>query len=150
MNGFTPVIISLEMSEDAFAQRIDAGLSGLDINKIYDTKKKELVSSIKNQASQRKGDLFIKQFPTGGATVNDIKSYLHELTIRGYKPGPIYVDYLNILKPTYLEKDSNLYTRNKRISEELRALSFEYETPVISAIQLTTEGMQIAVNELNY
>ena len=36
--GYSPVMFTLEMSEDAFGQRFDSIFTGLDINRIYSTK----------------------------------------------------------------------------------------------------------------
>jgi hypothetical protein len=47
MMGYNVVLFTLEMSQDSTAQRFDSILSGLDINRIYTTKKSELVTKLK-------------------------------------------------------------------------------------------------------
>lgn len=150
LKGFNSVFFSMEMAQDEVAKRFDASFTGLDINRIYDVKKNDLIHSLKEYKNREKGSIFIKQFPTGIATVNDLRSYLYELQMRGYSWDCVYVDYLNIMSPTVKEGDGNLYTKVKRISEELRALSFDFKGfPIVSATQLNREGMRERFQNLN-
>jgi len=152
LNNINVVLLTLEMSEDAFAQRFDSILSGYDINKIYTHDEikvktyKELVALSKNNDL---GKLFIKQFPTGNASVQDYRIYIRELKMRDWTPDILYVDYINLMKPSYNSK-GDLYTDVKKISEELRALSFEFEIPVISVSQLNRIGAQVGFEEVSF
>jgi len=142
LHGHNVVLLTLEMSEDMFAQRFDSIYSNLDINRIYisEKHKNKLVKSLKEIRNQEgRGNLYIKQFPTGAASVIDFKIYLRELIIRDIKLAVIYVDYINLMKAAY-KKYGDLYSSVKTIAEELRALSFEFETPVVSVSQLNREG----------
>jgi replicative DNA helicase len=146
------VILTLEMSEDMFAQRFDAIYSNLDINRIYSNKEttRELIKKLKRlKDNENRGNLFIKQFPTGEATRNDFRKYLKELLLRDIKISIVYVDYINLMKPSYKEK-GDMYSDIKRISEELRALSFEFNVPVISVSQLNREGGLLHFSDLNF
>ena len=152
MRGNDVVLVSLEMSEDEFAQRFDSIFSLLDINKMYREKKislqlKKRLEEIKLTGGR--GNLFIKQFPTGKATVNDYRKYLRELLIRGIKPKVFMCDYINLMKPTYKTK-GDMYTDVKSIAEELRALSFEFMLPVVSVSQLNREGMKVTFEEVDF
>ena len=69
--------------------------------------------------------------------------------MRGIPIHLIYVDYINLMKPSYTSKN-DLYSDVKKISEELRALSFEFKCPVISVTQLNREGMRINLQELDF
>ena len=136
MHGHNVAYLSLEMSEDELAKRVDAQLTKLDINRIYDSKRKEFVSTLKTIKTGNEGKLFIKQFPTGTASVNDFRSYLYELQMRNIDLECIFVDYLNIMKPTTRSGDGNLYTDVKKIGEELRAMSYIFKCPTVSATQV--------------
>lgn len=151
LHGHNVALISLEMSEDMFAQRFDAIFSTLNINRIYfhdETKSKFLmkIKDVKN--TEGRGNLFIKQFPPGTASINDYRIYLKELQIRDLTPDVIYVDYINLMRPAGKSK-GELYSDVKRIAEELRALSYEQNRPVISVSQLNREGMSIDFNDVN-
>ena len=152
LRGHNVALMTLEMSENAFAQRFDGIYSSLDINRMYtiaDTKQKLITKLRELKANTDRGDLYIKQFPTGEASVLDFKIYLRELLMRGIKVGIIYADYINLMKTAY-KVENNMYSTVKRISEELRALSFEFEVPVVSVSQLNREGSFVGFEEINF
>lgn len=149
-HGYNVIYLTLEMSEDEVAKRVDSQLTLLDINRIYDTKKKEFLSSLKTCKVGNEGLFLIKQFPTGTANVNQFRSYLYELQMRNIKIDCVYVDYLNIMKPSVASGDGNLYTDVKRIGEELRALSYIIGCPIITATQVNRGGMNLDVGELSF
>lgn len=150
MHGHNVAYLSLEMSEDELAKRVDAQLTKLDINRIYDSKRKEFVSTLKTIKTGNEGKLFIKQFPTGTASVNDFRSYLYELQMRGIELECIFVDYLNIMKPTAGSGDGNLYTDVKKIGEELRAMSYIAKCPIVSATQVNRQGLNSEIGEITF
>jgi len=144
LHGYNIVLLTMEMSEDAFAQRFDSILSCMDINKIYRTDS-NIISLYRKlrevKATDGRGELFIKQFPTGDASVLDYKAYIRELQMRGVRVDAIYVDYINLIKPSSRShKGVDLYVDVKRVAEELRALGFTFNVPVISVSQLNRPG----------
>lgn len=152
LNGHNVALLTLEMSEDMFAQRFDSIYSMLDINRIYMSRryKRNLMSKLKDiKETENRGELFIKQYPTGNASVLDFRIYLRELILRGVNIDIVYVDYVNLMKAAY-KVDNNMYSTVKRISEELRALSFEFKCPVVSVSQLNREGTFVNFNELDF
>lgn len=150
MNGHNVVYLSLEMAEDELGKRVDAQLTKLDINRIYDTKRKEFLTNIKNVKTGKEGRLIFKQFPTGTASVNDFRSYLYELQMRDIAIDCIYVDYLNIMKPTSSSGDGNLYTDVKKIGEELRAMTYLFKCPIVTATQTTRAGITSQIGEISF
>jgi len=152
LNGWNVVLASLEMSEDAFAQRFDAIFSMYDINKLYKDSqvRKKLPSALdKVKGTSGRGNLWIKQYPTGKATVEDFRKYIRELTMRGLNPQIFICDYMNLMKPAYKSK-GDMYNDVKTISEELRAMSFEFKMPIISVSQLNREGMNIPFEQVDF
>jgi hypothetical protein len=151
LHGHNVVLLTLEMSEDMFAQRFDSIYSLLDINRMYfGDNKKELAKRLKKvKDNKNKGQLLIKQFPTGAASVKDFRVYLRELTIRDIYPSIVYVDYINLMKPAMV-KELGLYSTVKTIAEEIRALSFEFKIPFISVSQLNREGTFVGFEELDF
>lgn len=145
LNGHNVALFSMEMSEDAFAQRFDSSFTGLDINRIYTSKThtKKMIEKLKSIKKMKRGNLFIKQYPTGQACVNDFRMYLRELEMRGIKIDIIYCDYLNIMRPDDSSSGTDLYNKAKSIAEELRALSFEFKAPVVSVSQLNRIGSHL-------
>lgn len=152
MMGYNVALLTLEMSEDAFSQRMDGIFSCLDINRIYssETYKRRLIQKLKEtKEKENRGILRIKEFPTGRASVIDFKSYLRELKLRDFNADIVYVDYVNLMKAT-MKSDRNMYEAVKIISEELRALSFDFKIPVVSVSQLNREGTFVNFKELDF
>lgn len=154
LHGYNIVLLTLEMSEDAFAQRFDSIYTTMDINKIYrsDSNIIELYRKLKEiKNTEGRGDLYIKQFPTGEASVLDYKAYVRELQMRGIGVDAIYVDYINLMKPSdSYKKGVDLYVDVKRVAEELRALGFTFNVPVISVSQLNRPGTLTDFRDLSY
>lgn len=140
--GKFPVIITLEMCEDVYAQRIDAHISKVDINHIKTNleKVKSDVEKIKSKFPE--SDLVIKEFPPDSISCNHIKTYIDKLIVtKKRKPDIIIIDYTNLLIPDgHIEKDSNSYTKIGKVSRQMRALSYHYEIPVVSASQVNRSG----------
>jgi replicative DNA helicase len=141
LKGHTVVMMSLEMSQEMYAQRYDGIYSGLNINRMYLDKdlRFALIKSLSKKAIENKGKLFVKELPTGKASVNDFRIYLRELTMRGIKPDILFCDYMNLMKPSYRAK-KDMYSDVKEIAEELRALGLEFNCPIMSVSQLNREG----------
>ncbi len=141
-NGVKVGLATLEMSNDMYAQRFDANLTNLDINRIYINKtlKGKFLKSIKEiKSNVGKGALYIKEYPTGQASVNDFRIWLRELAMRDKLPDIFYCDYISLMKPEGKSK-GDLYSDGKSISEELRALGFEFDIPVVSVAQINRTG----------
>jgi replicative DNA helicase len=151
LNGHNVGLISLEMSEIAFSQRFDSIFSLLDINRMYlSSNRKKLMDKLKElKENEKRGELFIKQFPTGEASVNDLKRYLRELVIRKTPLDILYVDYINLMKSAS-NKEDGMYMKVKRVAEQLRALSFEFKIPVVSVSQLNREGSFVGFEEVDF
>lgn len=153
IRGKNVAIFSLEMSQDAYAQRHDAIFSKIDINRMYtsSSNRKTLIKRlVELKKDKDRGYLVIKQFPTGEASTNDFMAYLNEMKMRGYEFDVIFVDYLNLMRSTKPYKTGDLYGKVKSISEELRAMSYSLNgTPVISASQLNRDGSVLDFDSVN-
>ena len=141
--GRNVLYISMEMAEHMVAKRIDANLLDVSMDDIDDgiITYSSYKSRMENLNKKGLGKLIIKQFPTGGASVNHIEALLNELwTKRQWKPDVIIVDYLGIMASSRIKQYSeNSYTLVKAIAEELRGLAINHNVAVWSAAQ-TTRG----------
>jgi len=152
LRGHNPVLLTLEMSEDAFAQRFDAMFSLRDINRIYTVRDitSEMVKKLKAlKEMEGRGSLFIKQYPAGTANVQDFRIYLRELLMRGIEPSIVYVDYLQLMKALARTADASMYTKGKIVSEELRALSFEFKIPVVTLSQVKPQAGREGIHDID-
>lgn len=138
--GLSVVVISLEMSEDVYAQRFDAHISKEDINHLNDCEDRAIENIKKFYKEHPSSNLYIKEYPPKSVTSNDIRAYLESLRANGHKFDAIIIDYLNLVKSSNRQAD-NMFLDGLDVSEKLRAISYEFKAPVISAIQTNTEGM---------
>jgi len=136
--GLTTVLISLEMPEMMYAKRISSHLSKIPIKDIQQ-QISSLEAYFKDASESRKRKLIIKEFPPKSITVAGVKAYLESLVKAGIKPDVLVIDYLGLLKAS---SGDNSYEQGKVASEELRALSYFFNMPVVSAIQTNREGME--------
>jgi hypothetical protein len=134
--GFNVVYFSLELDEDHAALKMDAMLTGRST--------REVVRQISDSAlaikmkSKKAGRLVVKRYPEGGTNVNDFRAYLKEFEIiHGVKPDAIIIDYLDLLHPIDRRIDvSNLFIKDKFVSEEIRALMHEMSAFGATASQM--------------
>lgn len=141
MRGVNVALATLEMSQDMYAQRFDANFTNLDINRIYHnpTIKPQFIKNIGDIKKQAQGNLWIKEYPTGKATVSDFRRWLRELIIRGFPIDIFFCDYISLMKSEY-KNSGDMYKDGKAISEELRALGFEFKIPVVTVAQINRAG----------
>ncbi len=138
LDGKKAIYYSLEMKEEKIGHRFDAALNNIPLKYVteYVDKIRETSEYIKNKG----GDLFIKEFPTGTASVNTLRAHLQALEREhGIKPDVIFVDYADIMKSTseYSERRYNLTS----IYECLRALAMEINIPIWTATQANRDAI---------
>ncbi len=131
--GKNVVIISLEMSELMYACRVASDLSTIPIANLKD-ETVSLARTINNIGAQpTNGKILIKEFPPNTITAQQVDSYIKTVQLQGIHIDAIILDYINLLKGSM---NSNLYERIKTASEEVRALTYKFNCPIITATQL--------------
>ena len=142
LQGKNVLYITLEMAEEKIAERIDANLLNIPIQKLSDFPKVMFEKKIKSLAKKTQGKLIIKEYPTASAHVGHFKSLINDLALkRSIRPDIIFVDYLNICASQRCKGSIvNSYTYVKAIAEELRGLAVEANVPIVSATQTTRSG----------
>lgn len=142
MAGKNVLYITLEMSEERIAQRIDANLLDVTIDKIASLSKDKFTNSVLDLKKKSSGNLIIKQYPTSTAHAGHFRTLLNELKFkRGIVPDVVIFDYLNIcISSRYNAATSNSYTYIKSIAEEIRGLAVEFNFAAISSTQVNRDG----------
>jgi len=143
MMGKNVLYITLEMSEERIAERIDANCLNVPMKELPDMSKKMYDKKIEKLKNKTKGKLIVKEYPTAAAHAGHFRHLLQELDIKkDFQPDIIFVDYLNICASHRIRPGSgaNSYTLVKSIAEELRGLAVEYDVPIMSATQTTRSG----------
>jgi len=142
LQGKNVLYITLEMAEEKIAERIDANLLNIPIQKLTDLPKAIFDKKIRTLSKKTQGKLIIKEYPTASAHVGHFKSLISDLALkRSVRPDIIFIDYLNICaSQRYKGSIVNSYTYVKAIAEELRGLAVECNVPIVSATQTTRAG----------
>ena len=141
--GKNVLYITMEMAEERIAERIDANLMNVELDRLIGMPKETYLKKVETLREKTKGKLIIKEYPTASANVNHFAHLLNELKLkRQFIPDIIYIDYLNICSSSRMKMGSsiNSYTYIKAIAEELRGLAVEHKVPVVSATQTTRSG----------
>ena len=140
--GKNVLYITMEMSEERIAERIDANLLDEPIDQLEFLSKEQLVKGVSNLKTN--GKLIIKEYPTGQAHTNHFRALLNELNLkRNFVPDIIFIDYLNICASSRMKGMGgaiNSYSYIKAIAEEIRGLAVEFNVPIFSATQTTRSG----------
>ena len=141
--GHNVLYITLEMSEEKIAERIDANLLNVQVDELTVLPKEAYEKKVNRVKEKTAGKLIIKEYPTASAGANHFRHLLNELRLkRSFAPDIIYIDYLNICVSSRLKHGSNVnsYTYIKSIAEELRGLAVEFVVPIMTATQTTRSG----------
>ena len=150
-NGQNVLYITLEMSEERIAERIDANLMNLPIMDLKDLSKPMFDDRIGKVKEKIQGRLIVKEYPTASAHSGHFKALIDELKLkRNFHPDIVFIDYLNICTSSRFKPGSsaNSYTIIKSIAEELRGLAVELDVPIFSATQTTRGGYNSSDVEL--
>ena len=142
--GKNVLYITMEMSEERIAERIDANLFNLPIDQLVSLSKTMFDNKIAKIAQKNIGKLIVKEYPTGAAHVGHFRALLNELKLKkDFVPDIIFIDYLNICSSSRMKGlggSINTYSYVKSIAEEMRGLAVEFNVPIMTATQTTRSG----------
>ena len=144
-NGLNGVYLTLELSEGLSAMRIDSMLTNVSTKEVF--KDLDTVEMKVRMAGKKAGKLQIKYMPAQ-SNVNDVRAYLKELQIKnGWTIDFLLIDYLDLLMPVSAKvSPSDLFVKDKYVSEELRNLAKELNCVFVTASQLNRG----AVDEIEF
>jgi len=136
---------TFELSEELSAMRLDAMITGTPTNEIF--KKIDDVDLAVRLEKTKSGKFQVKYMPSG-CTTNDLRSFIKEYTIqKGIKPDVVLVDYLDLMMPISKKiSPTELFIKDKFISEELRNFAVEQQIVLVTASQLNRG----AIEEVEY
>ena len=143
-SGKNVLYVTLEISEERIASRIDANLLDITIGDLYTKSIEELTFKFEQfKMNGKRGSLFIKEYPTSSINTIHLKGLIKDLKMKhSFIPDIIMVDYLNLMNPARnLGKNSNSYSSVKCVAEELRGLACETNTTLLSVTQTNREGI---------
>jgi replicative DNA helicase len=139
--GLNCVYITLELSEALSSMRMYAMQTDRSTKGIF--KNLDEVELQVKAKGKKSGQLRVKYLPSG-STVNDIRSYLKELQIQtGKKVDCLCVDYLDLLTPAAVKVSaSDLFIKDKYVTEEMRNFAMETQTVLVTASQLNRAAVE--------
>ena len=141
--GKNVLYITMEMSEERIAERIDANLLDIPIDQIESLSKQMFTEKVAGLKKKTNGRFIVKEYPTSSANSNHFRALLNELKLKkDFTPDIVFIDYLNICASSRMKMGNsvNSYTYIKAIAEELRGLAVEFKLPIVSATQTTRSG----------
>jgi archaellum biogenesis ATPase FlaH len=139
--GLNGIYLTLELSEELCAMRMDSMIAGIATKEIFkDLDDLEIKVKI---VGKKSGKLRIKYMPAQ-SNVNQIRAYIKELEVQtGQRADFIMVDYLDLIMPVSAKvSPSDLFVKDKYVSEELRNLAKEVNVLLITASQLNRSAVE--------
>ena len=131
--GYNVLHYTLELGEGYVGKRYDAFFTKIGVDRI-DQNRDKIEDSIKDIP----GQVVIKEFPTGKATINTIESHISKVTELAFKPDIIIIDYVDLLSTKKRVSDrkgeiDDIYTCTKGLARELNI-------PIWSVSQVNRAG----------
>lgn len=137
LKGKKVLLITLEMSETMYSKRLASSITKIPMNELKNQQQTLKQMLLETKDNNKKSSILIKEFPPSTIAPGQLGAFIKKLKQAGYSPDAIVLDYLNLLSAPY---GDNSYERVKVISEKIRALSYEFNCPIISATQINRTG----------
>jgi hypothetical protein len=139
--GLNVVYITLELSEELSSMRLDSMITGMNTRDVF--KNKDDVDLKVRMQGKQAGKLQIVQLPNG-VTINAISSYLREFEVKNdIKVDGVLIDYLDLMMPAQSKvSPSDLYIKDKFVSEEMRNFAVEHDILFATASQLNRSAVE--------
>jgi KaiC/GvpD/RAD55 family RecA-like ATPase len=143
--GLNVIYFTFELSEELVSMRLDSMVTGTATREIF--KNLDDVEMKVKMMRKKASEIQVVYMPSG-KNCNDLRSYLKEYQVKfGKKPDVILVDYLDLMMPLSIKvSPSDLFVKDKYVSEELRNLAMETQCVVVTASQLN----RAAVEEIEF
>ena len=139
--GLNVVYITLELSEELSSMRLDSMITGMNTRDVF--KNKDDVDLKVRMQGKKAGKLQIVQLPNG-ITINSVSSYLREFEVKNdIKVDGVLIDYLDLMMPAQSKvSPSDLYIKDKFVSEEMRNFAVEHDILFATASQLNRAAVE--------
>jgi replicative DNA helicase len=132
--GKNVIHYTFELSEFETGKRYDSHLCNIPSNEVIQ-RKKEVIEKYKEM---NLGKLIIKEYPTGSASVLTLRNHIEKLTLKGFKPSILTVDYADVMKSS--RAYDSLRHELKLIYTELRNLAVDLNIPIWTASQANKDS----------
>ena len=131
--GYNVIHYTLELREDYVGKRYDSFFTQIPVNEIQNHKEK-----VQEVTDKLQGNLIIKQFPTGKATISTLEAHIEKCINQEITPDLVIIDYIDLLrskKNTRERKDEidDIYIGTKGLAAQL-------DIPIWSVSQVNRAG----------
>ena len=131
--GYNVLHYTLELGADYVGRRYDAFFTNIPVGDIAKYKDK-----VDEAIPQLQGQLIIKEFPTGKATISTIESHVKKCIDLDFKPDLILIDYVDLLRSK--RKNSERKDEIDDIYISTKGLARELKLPIWSVSQVNRAG----------
>ena len=138
--GYNVLHYTLELGEDYVGRRYDAFFTGKSVDTLFKSKDK-----IEEVVKELPGQLIIKEYAPGQATVNTLRAHIQKCNDLEFKPDLIIIDYVDLLSSKKRTQDrkgeiDDIYVSTKGLAKEL-------QLPIWSVSQVNRAGAQDKIIE---
>jgi replicative DNA helicase len=138
--GYNVLHYTLELGSDYVGRRYDAFFTGIDVGKISKFK-----DDVEKEVSMLTGNLIIKEYSPGKATISTLESHIKKCIDLDFKPDLILIDYVDLLRSKRTNRErkdeiDDIYISTKGLARELNL-------PIWSVSQVNRAGAKDDVIE---
>jgi replicative DNA helicase len=131
--GYNVVHYTLELGEDYVGRRYDAFFTNISVSNIGEYK-----SQIEQATLELPGNLIIREYSPGEASISTLESHIQKCVSAGFKPDLVIIDYVDLLssKRRTIDKKQeidDIYISTKGLAKKLNL-------PVWSVSQVNRSG----------
>lgn len=131
--GYNVVHYTLELGEAYVGLRYDACLTGISVNNITEFK-----DQVEKEIIELPGNLVIKEYSPGKASISTIESHIQKCIDQDFKPDLILIDYVDLLRSKRNNRErkdeiDDIYLSTKGLARELKL-------PIWSVSQVNRAG----------
>lgn len=130
------LVVTLEMSETLYAKRIASNVTKIPMKEFRNCIP-TLRHALEEEHKNTDGRIYIKEFPPSMLTPKQLGAFIKKLKNSGVRIDAVVVDYLTLMTASGV----NSYEKGKNICEQVRALSYVFKCPFISAAQLNRSAV---------
>ena len=131
--GYNVLHYTLELGADYVGRRYDAFFTNISVQNI--TQHKDQIEQV---VTSLDGQLIIKEFPTGKATISTIESHIQKCIDLDFKPDLILIDYVDLLRSK--RKSGERKDEIDDIYISTKGLARELNLPIWSVSQVNRAG----------
>jgi replicative DNA helicase len=131
--GYNVLHYTLELGEDYVGRRYDSYFTDIPVQEISKHK-----AEVEEALTKLEGQLIIKEYVTGRASISTIESHIKKCIDLGFKPDLVIIDYVDLLRSKRVSRErkdeiDDVYVSTKGLARELKL-------PIWSVSQVNRSG----------